>query len=125
MARRAGIPAVTEGLDVSALALYEPPYFAGSNGTEHLTTLARMLNAGQLDEATRDNLPRLSDGRTRPLDATWFSAGSRSSASPTARSSSAGDPNGHLDFAPDRRLADLELSGADRAALAPCAEFGQ
>ena len=38
---------------------------------------------------------------------------------------SAGDPNGHLDLAPDRRLADLELSGADRAALAQCAEFGQ
>jgi hypothetical protein len=34
-------------------------------------------------------------------------------------------PNGHLDLAPDRRLADLELSGADRAALAQCAEFGQ
>jgi hypothetical protein len=28
------------------------------------------------------------------------------------------DPNGHLDLAPDRRLADLELSGADCAALA-------
>ena len=27
--------------------------------------------------------------------------------------------------APDRRLADLELSRADRAALAQCAEFGQ
>jgi hypothetical protein len=52
-------------------------------------------------------------------------AGSTSSASPTARSSSAGDPNGHLDLAPDRRLADLELGGADRAALAQCAEFGQ
>ena len=39
--------------------------------------------------------------------------------------SSAGAPNGHLDIAPDRRLADLELSGADRAAVAQCAEFGQ
>jgi len=46
------------------------------------------------------------------------SAGSRSSASPTARSSSAGDPNGDLDLAPDRRRADLELGGADRAAVA-------
>jgi hypothetical protein len=60
----------------------------------------------------------------RPLDATWFSAGSGSSASSTA-SSSAGDPNGHLDLAPDRRLADLELSGADRAAVAKRAEGGQ
>jgi hypothetical protein len=47
---------VTEGLEVSALALYEPPYFAGSDGTEHITTLERMLNAGQLDEATRYNM---------------------------------------------------------------------
>ena len=37
----------------------------------------------------------------------------------------AGDPNGQLDLAPNRRLADLELSGADRAALAQFAEFGQ
>ena len=50
------LAAVTEGLDVSALALYEPPYFAGSDGTEHITTLERMLNAGQLDEATRYNM---------------------------------------------------------------------
>jgi hypothetical protein len=42
-----------------------------------------------------------------------------------ARSSSAGDPNGHLDLAPDRRLVDLELGGADGAAFAQCAEFGQ
>jgi hypothetical protein len=60
-----------------------------------------------------------------PVGATWVSAGSVFSASLAARSSSASDPNGHLDLAPDRRLADLELSGADRAALAQCAEFGQ
>ena len=60
-----------------------------------------------------------------PIGRNVVSAGSRSSASPTARSSSAGDPNGHLDLAPDRRLADLELGGADRAAVAQCAEFGQ
>jgi hypothetical protein len=35
------------------------------------------------------------------------------------------DPNGPLDLAPDRRLADLELGGADRAAVAQGAEFGQ
>jgi pimeloyl-ACP methyl ester carboxylesterase len=50
------LAAVTEGLEVSALALYEPPYFAGSDGIEHITTLERMLNAGQLDEATRYNM---------------------------------------------------------------------
>ena len=50
------LAAVTEGLDVSALALYEPPYFAGSDGTQHIATLERMLNAGQLDEATRYNI---------------------------------------------------------------------
>jgi hypothetical protein len=60
-----------------------------------------------------------------PIGSNVVFCGSTSSASPTARSSSAGDPNGHLDVAPDRRLADLELGGADRAALAQCAEFGQ
>jgi len=53
------LAAVTAGLDVSALALYEPPYFAGSDRTEQITTLERMLNAGQLDEATRYNMTAL------------------------------------------------------------------
>ena len=35
------LAAVTAELDVSALALYEPPYFAGSDGTEHIATLER------------------------------------------------------------------------------------
>jgi hypothetical protein len=39
--------------------------------------------------------------------------------------SSAGGPNGYLDVPPDRRLADLELGGADLTALAQCAELGQ
>ena len=50
------LAAVTEGLDVSALALYEPPYFAGADRTELITPLERMLNAGKLDEATRYNM---------------------------------------------------------------------
>ena len=50
------LAAVTEGLDVSALALYEPPYFAGSDRTKRITTLQQMLDAGQLDEATRYNM---------------------------------------------------------------------
>src|SRR5215203_2690914 len=52
------LAAATEGLEVPALALYEPPYFAGSDGTEHIATLERMLNAGQFDEATRYMLPK-------------------------------------------------------------------
>ena len=38
---------------------------------------------------------------------------------------SADEGRQHLLAPEDRRLADLELSGADRAALAQCAEFGQ
>ena len=59
----------------------------------------------------------------RPLDG--LLRGQQSSASPTARSSSIGNPNGHLDVAPDRRLVDLKLGAADRPAGAQCAEFGQ
>ena len=61
----------------------------------------------------------------RPMHAMWFLRGQDLPHRRRHESSSAGDPNGHLDLAPDRRLADLELSGADRAALAQCAEFGQ
>ena len=38
------LAAVTSGIAVSALALYEPPYFAGSDGREHIATLQRMLD---------------------------------------------------------------------------------
>jgi len=50
------IAAVSSGVQVSALALYEPPYFAGSDGREHIATLQRMLDEGQLEEATRYNM---------------------------------------------------------------------
>ena len=50
------LAAVTSGIAVSALALYEPPYFAGSDGRVHIATLQRMLDEGQRDEATRYNL---------------------------------------------------------------------
>ena len=50
------LAAVTSGIAVSALALYEPPYFAGSDGREHIATLRRMLDEGKHDEATRYNL---------------------------------------------------------------------
>jgi pimeloyl-ACP methyl ester carboxylesterase len=50
------LAAVTSGIAVSALALYEPPYFAGSDGREQIATLQRMLDAGQYDQATRYNL---------------------------------------------------------------------
>jgi len=63
-----GLAAVTARLDVSALALYEPPYFAGSDGSEHITTLERMLNAGQLDEASRYNITAIIGLPTEPVD---------------------------------------------------------
>jgi pimeloyl-ACP methyl ester carboxylesterase len=50
------LAAVTSGIAVSALALYEPPYFAGSDGREHIATLQRMLDEGQYDRASRYNL---------------------------------------------------------------------
>src|SRR5215213_10815129 len=50
------LAAVTSGVPVSALALYEPPYFAGSDGREHIATLQRMLEQGQHDKATRYNM---------------------------------------------------------------------
>ncbi|HJQ86999.1 MAG TPA: alpha/beta fold hydrolase, partial [Propionibacteriaceae bacterium] len=50
------LAAVTYGIAVSALALYEPPYFAGSDGREHIATLQRMLDEGQYDRASRYNL---------------------------------------------------------------------
>src|SRR3954463_254561 len=67
----------------------------------------------------------LRDGRTAHWTQRGLLRGQQSSASPTARSSSVGGPNGHLDVGPDRRLVDLELGGADRPAGAQCAEFGQ
>ena len=50
------LAAVPAGLDVSALALYEPPYFAGSDGTAHIAALEQMLAHGHLDEAMRYNM---------------------------------------------------------------------
>lgn len=50
------LAAVTAGLDIAALALYEPPYFAGSDSSEHIARLRGMLDAGRLDEATRYNM---------------------------------------------------------------------
>ncbi len=50
------LAAVTAGLDVSALALYEPPYFAGSDGSGHIAELEQMLTEGQLEEAMRYNM---------------------------------------------------------------------
>jgi pimeloyl-ACP methyl ester carboxylesterase len=50
------LAAVTSGIPVSALALYEPPYFAGSDGREHIAALQRMLEEGEYDKATRYNM---------------------------------------------------------------------
>ncbi len=51
-----GLAAVNSGIAVSALALYEPPYFVGSDGREHIATLRRMLDQDRRDEATRYNM---------------------------------------------------------------------
>jgi pimeloyl-ACP methyl ester carboxylesterase len=51
-----GLAAVTSGLDISALALYEPPYFAGSDSRQHITTLRQLTEAGELDRAMRYNM---------------------------------------------------------------------
>ena len=50
------LAAVTAGLEVSALVLYEPPYFAGSDGTAHIATLEQLVADGRNDEATRYNM---------------------------------------------------------------------
>src|SRR5688500_471386 len=50
------LAAVTERPELPARALCGPPYPAGSDDTEHITTLERRLSAAQLDEATRYNM---------------------------------------------------------------------
>ena len=51
-----GLAAVTSGLDISALALCEPPYFAGSDSSKHITILRQLTAAGELDRAMRYNM---------------------------------------------------------------------
>lgn len=50
------LAAVDAGVDVSALALYEPPFFAGRDMTDHLTEIRRLVAAGDNDAAMRYNL---------------------------------------------------------------------
>jgi pimeloyl-ACP methyl ester carboxylesterase len=50
------LAAADAGLPVSALALYEPPFFKGADHTEHLAQLHALLAAGRHDEAMRYNL---------------------------------------------------------------------
>ncbi len=50
------LAAVTSGIPVSVLALYEPPYFAGTDRREQIATLQRMLDADRREEATRYNI---------------------------------------------------------------------
>ncbi|MEV0971359.1 alpha/beta fold hydrolase [Microtetraspora glauca] len=50
------LAAAVAGIGVTALALYEPPLFAGADHAEHLATLHSLLAAGQNDEAMRYNL---------------------------------------------------------------------
>jgi len=50
------LAAVPAGVEVSALVLYEPPYYSGQDNREHLANLQRLLDEGWNDEAARYNL---------------------------------------------------------------------
>jgi pimeloyl-ACP methyl ester carboxylesterase len=50
------LAAASADVGVTALALYEPPFFAGTDYTTHLAALRSLLAAGRNDEAMRYNL---------------------------------------------------------------------
>jgi pimeloyl-ACP methyl ester carboxylesterase len=50
------LAAATAGVGVTALVLYEPPFFAGASFDAHLAALRPMLADGRNDEAMRYNL---------------------------------------------------------------------
>jgi pimeloyl-ACP methyl ester carboxylesterase len=50
------LAAASAGAGVTALALYEPPFFAGADLTAHLAALRSLLADGKNDEAMRYNL---------------------------------------------------------------------
>ena len=50
------LAAATAGVGVTALVLYEPPFFAGASFDAHLAALRQMLADGRNDEAMRYNL---------------------------------------------------------------------
>ncbi|WP_214415342.1 alpha/beta fold hydrolase [Sphaerisporangium fuscum] len=50
------LAAADAGVGVTALALYEPPLFAGVDHAEHIATLRSLLDAGKNDEAMRYNM---------------------------------------------------------------------
>ncbi|MBB4698848.1 pimeloyl-ACP methyl ester carboxylesterase [Sphaerisporangium siamense] len=50
------LAAAEAGVGVTALALYEPPFLAGVDHSEHLTTLRSLLAEGKNDEAMRYNM---------------------------------------------------------------------
>jgi pimeloyl-ACP methyl ester carboxylesterase len=50
------LAAASAGAGVTALALYEPPFFAGTDLTAHLAALRSLLADGKNDEAMRYNL---------------------------------------------------------------------
>jgi pimeloyl-ACP methyl ester carboxylesterase len=70
------LAAVGARIDVTALALYEPPYFAGSDSSMHIARLREMLEAGRLDEATRYNMTAIIGLPAEMVDemgqATWW-----------------------------------------------------
>jgi pimeloyl-ACP methyl ester carboxylesterase len=50
------LAAASAGVGVTALALYEPPFFAGADFTTHLAALGSLLANGKHEEAMRYNL---------------------------------------------------------------------
>ena len=72
------LAAAGDGVGVTALSLYEPPFFAGSSFTAHLAVLRALLGEGKSDEAMRYNLTSViglpadvADGMAR---APWWAA---------------------------------------------------
>lgn len=53
------LAAVSAGLDIATLALYEPPFFAGRGIEDDLATIRALLAEGDLDGAMRHNLSKV------------------------------------------------------------------
>jgi pimeloyl-ACP methyl ester carboxylesterase len=79
------LAAAVADVGVSALVLYEPPFFAGMDLTEHLGTLRALLADGNHDEAMRYNLTSVMGLPAAVVDemATAPSWAARIAASPT------------------------------------------
>jgi pimeloyl-ACP methyl ester carboxylesterase len=72
------LAAADAGVGVTALVLYEPPFFAGTSLAVHLTTLRCLLADGKNDEAMRYNLTSVIGLPARAVEemarAPWWTA---------------------------------------------------